>query len=278
MLKSAFAAFVALVVLFGLNACGKKEKQGKSVPEQVKPAIVPGEMVLIPAGEFFMGTDSTAQEAWYSNPRHKRILPAFRIDKYEVTNLQYMEFTSKTGYVGEGEKEGKDWRLYFTPDKEQFPVLYISWKDADTYCKSVGKRLPTEEEWEKAARGPNGNLYPWGNEWVSGRSNTSEAGLKIPSSIGQFDDVSFYGVHDMLGNVQEWTSSLFPFYPGNPHSDALDPRKNNPNFKEPKLSEKPRSVRGLSARISGRKGGLWNRSGHPPGLLADTGFRCAKDN
>jgi gamma-glutamyl hercynylcysteine S-oxide synthase len=272
MLKRALVAFAALVALYSLNACGKKEKQEKAVSEKsvsdkAKPAIVPGEMVLIPAGEFIMGTDSKMPTDWWANPQRKLRLPAFLIDKYEVTFLQYMEFTSKTGHQAERDVKGKTWRDYFSSDKEQFPVVPIGWKDADAYCQSVGKRLPTEEEWEKAARGPNGNAYPWGNEWAEGLGNTVETGLKDPSAIGQFNDVSFYGVHDMLGNTQEWTASWFSAYKGNPRSEELNKH----------LIGKPRVVRGLSARIPGKNGHLWNRSGILPTQLYDTGFRCAKD-
>jgi iron(II)-dependent oxidoreductase len=261
MLKKALVAIAVVVVLSSLNGCGKKETQEEAVSENSKAPIVPGEMVLIPAGEFIMGTNSKDPLDSYATPQHKVNLPAFWIDKYEVTNSQYMEFTSKTGYFGEGEKEGKDWRDYFAPDKVRVPVVSITWKDADAYCKWAGKRLPTEEEWAKAARGPDGNAYPWGNEWVDGRSNTAEVGIKDPSDIGQFDDVSYYGVYDMLGNVQEWTASWFAPYKGN----TL------------KFPAGYRAVRGLSARYPGKKGHLWNRSGFPSNSTWDTGFRCVKD-
>jgi gamma-glutamyl hercynylcysteine S-oxide synthase len=270
MLRNALMVFVALMVLCSLNACRKKENQEKAVPEKAAPAIIPGEMLLIPAGEFIMGTNSTAPGDWFANPQHKLSLPAFWIDKYEVTNGQYMEFTGKTGYVGEAEKAGKDWRRYFSSaEKELVPVLAITWKDANAYCKSVGKRLPIEEEWEKAARGPNGNKYPWGNEWMDGRSNTDEVGLKNSSAIGQFNDVSFYGVHDMLGNVQEWTESKFAIYKGNPHDEGLS--------KVLKPGETYHVVRGLSAKYPGEKGNLWSRAGLRSIDIYDTGFRCAKD-
>jgi formylglycine-generating enzyme required for sulfatase activity len=268
MLKRALVVFAAVIVLCSLNACEKKkEKQEESVSEKAKPAIVPGEMVSIPAGEFIMGTDSKAPTDAWANPKHKISLPAYKIDKYEVTNLLYMEFTSKTGYAAAVDNNGNDWRSYFTPEKEQFPVLHLSLKDAEAYCKSVGKRLPTEEEWEKAARGPDGNAYPWGNEWEEGHSNTAEAGAKEPTAVGHFNDVSSYGVRDMLGNVQEYTSSGFSAYKGNANSAALNSG----------LTDKRYVVRGLSARIPGKNGHLWNRSGFRPTDMFDTGFRCAKD-
>jgi formylglycine-generating enzyme required for sulfatase activity len=265
MLKRSLIAFAVLVTLIGLNACSKKEKQTETAAtETTKPAIKGDEMVFIPAGEFILGTDNKGELDAIANPQQKMSLPAFWIDKYEVTFLQYLDFTTKTGHMGEGDKEGKDWRLFFTPDKAQFPVLYITWKDADEYCKSIGKRLPTEEEWEKAARGPNGNAYPWGNEWIEGRSNTAEAGLRNPAAIGQFDDVSFYGAHDMLGNVQEWTASWYTTYKGN-------------TKKDPKAGKTYRVVRGLGSKYRGKLAHLWNRTAFFPNALYDTGCRCAKD-
>lgn len=263
MLKKGFFVFAALIVLCGLNGCGKKEvvEESEVAPEPVTPSVVPGEMVLIPEGEFILGTDDKESIAY---PKQKASLPAFWIDKYEVTNLEFMKFSINTSYTGEGAKEGKDWRLFFTTDKEMVPVVYITWNDADTYCKSLGKRLPTEEEWEKAARGPNGNVFPWGNEWVEGRTNTYEAGASKPVAIGEFDDVSPYGVHDMYGNVQEWTSSWYSSYKGNPKRDS-------------KSGKTLRVVRGLSNRYRGKLGHLWDRSAQPPSALYDFGCRCAKD-
>lgn len=262
MIRKGFIVLVVLTVVFGLIACGKKKQaEGEAASETAKPAVVPGEMVLIPAGDFIMGTDIKESVAY---PQQKLNLPAFWIDKYEVTNSQFLDFSIKTSYTGEGAKEGKDWRLFFTADKALFPVVYITWNDAAEYCKSVGKRLPTEEEWEKAARGPNGNAYPWGNEWIDGRSNTYEAGPTKPVAVGEYNDVSNYGVHDMLGNVQEWTASWYSTYKGNPKKD-------------PKSGEKLRVLRGLSARYRGKLGKLWERVAYPPAALYDFGCRCAKD-
>jgi sulfatase modifying factor 1 len=266
MIRKCLIAFIVLIALYGFTACGKKEAQteGEAAPEAAAPAIVPGEMVFIPAGEFILGTNDKES---LSYPEQKINLPAFWIDKYEVTNSQFLDFSLKTGYVGEGVKEGKDWRLFFTPatpEKARLPVVYITWNDADAYCKSVGKRLPTEEEWEKAARGPNGNRYPWGNEFEASRTNTYETGNNNFMAIGQFDDVSYYGIHDMLGNVQEWTASWFSTYKGNP-------KKNSQSGKQLRV------VRGLSARYRGKLGHLWDRSAQPPNALYDIGCRCAKD-
>ena len=269
MFRNAFAVFIIiLAVMLGLSACGSKkevEEVTEAVSEPAAPAIVPGEMVLIPAGDFILGTDDSKSVAY---PKRTINLPAFWIDKYEVTNSEFLDFSLKTGYQGEGAKEGKDWRIFFTPatpEKARIPVVYITWNDAQAYCKSLGKRLPTEEEWEKAARGTDGRTYPWGNEWVDNRSNTYEAGYTKPQPIRLFEeDVSPFGVHDMLGNVQEWTASWFTTYKGNPKKD-------------PQSGKTLRVVRGLGANHKAKQGSLWNRDAWPPEALFNFGCRCAKD-
>jgi sulfatase modifying factor 1 len=264
MLRKILAVFIIIAsVALGLSACSNKGKEAEkaATAEPAAPKVVPGEMVLIPAGEFTFGTSDKNSIAY---PEQKVNLPAFWIDKYEVTNKEFLDFSIKTGYTGEGAKEGRDWRLFFTPDKALFPVVYITWNDAEAYCKSLGQRLPTEQEWEKAARGTNGNAYPWGNDFVMNKSNTHEAGMTNPVAIGQYDDVSPFGVHDMLGNVQEWTGSWYSTYPGNPKKD-------------PKSGKTLRIVRGFSARIKAKANHLWDRSAWPPEALYDFGCRCAKD-
>lgn len=264
MLKRGLFVFAAMIVVCGLNGCGKKEVAQESsqvIAEPATPAVVPGEMVLIPEGKYILGTEDKESIAY---PKETATLPAYWIDKYEVTNMEFMKFSIDKRYTGEGAKEGKDWRLFFTTDKGMVPVVYVTWNDADVYCKSQGKRLPTEEEWEKAARGSDGNVFPWGNEWVDSKANTYEAGFGKTADIGQFDDVSPYGVHDMYGNVQEWTSTWYASYKGNPKRDS-------------KSGKTLRVVRGLSYRYKGKLGHLWDRSAQPPNSLYDFGCRCAKD-
>ena len=268
MLRKVFSAIVVLVLVLGLAACGKKEeatpaKETAAAP--AKPAITPGEMVLIPAGEFILGTSSKdSPEAVAASPEQKMNLPAFWIDKYEITNAEFLDFAIKTSYSGEGAKEGKDWRAFFTPDKARHPVVYITWNDAAAYCKSLGKRLPTEFEWEKAARGTDARRYPWGDKWEPNKSNTYESGLRNTAEIGKFDDVSPYGVHDMLGNVQEWTASWYEPYKGNSQKD--------PNF-----GKRYRVLRGVSNYHYGARAFIWNRSAYVPNYLAGFGCRCARD-
>jgi formylglycine-generating enzyme required for sulfatase activity len=263
--KKGLVSVVVLAMICAVSGCGKKaeEQQGETT-QPAKPEVNLEEMVLIPAGEFIMGTNIKGPDnkETVAYPEHKVNLPAFWIDKYEVTNYQMLQFAIKEGYTGEGAKEGKDWRLFATPDKALFPVQYVTLNDAKAYCKSVGKRLPTEAEWEKAARGTDGRAYPWGNEWEEGRSNTAESGLLRPAAVGEFNDVSPYGVHDMLGNVREWTSTPFELYPGNPNKNPGKGRI---------------VVRGLSPNHRGKLVHLWDRDGYPAEYLGDIGFRCAKD-
>jgi formylglycine-generating enzyme required for sulfatase activity len=261
--------YALIFVLFiGLLACGKKEEatptEETAVPQT--PQITSGEMVLIPAGEHLFGTDdSQIDREGLAHPEQKGNLPAFWIDKYEVTNKDYLDFAIKTQYVGEGDKEGRSWRTFFTAEKAFFPVVYITWSDAAAYCKAQGRRLPTEFEWEKAARGTDGKRYPWGNQWENNKSNTYEAGLMQPAAVAQYPgDVSTYGAHDMLGNVQEWTDSWFKPYKGN--------TKKNENW-----GERWRVVRGLSYGFYGSRGSLASRSASLPNALYNYGFRCAKD-
>ncbi len=263
MIRKASVVILSLSLALCIAACAKKEEPAsQQAAAPAAPTVTPGEMVLIPAGQFIFGSSDDKDNASY--PEQKIELPAFWIDKYEVTNKEFLDFAIKNSYQGEGAKEGKDWRQFFTPDKANYPVLFITWNDAKAYCESLGKRLPTEEEWEKAARGTDGRRYPWGNEWDASKSNTYEAGLRNPGAVGEFPDISPYQVHDMLGNVQEWTASWYKGYKGNP--------KKGENF-----GERFRVVRGASARIYGSRAHLWDRSAYIPQSLYDFGCRCAKD-
>jgi formylglycine-generating enzyme required for sulfatase activity len=154
------------------------------------------EMVRIPAGKFL-----------YGDEEEERQLPEFWIDKTPVTNAEYARFVAATDRV-----PPDHWERSKDPpnDIADHPVTYVSWHDARAYAKWAGKRLPTEEEWEKAARGTDGRGYPWG-EWAEGRSNTVETGIGTTSTVGQFSPKgdSPYGLQDAAGNVWEWTASEY---------------------------------------------------------------------
>jgi len=266
MLRKYWIILLTLSLVCIFNACGQGDQAEstedmEAVPEETESGIVSDEMILIPEGEFTFGTEDKEHFGYF--PARKTSLPAYLIDKYEITNMEFMDFTIETGYMGE-DIGGKNWRIFFTSaDKANFPAV-LTWNDAEAYCEGTGKRLPSEQEWEKAARGTEGFLYPWGNEWETGRSNTYESGLREPTAIGLFNDISPYGVYDMFGNVQEWTSSEYKPYEGN--------TKKDPNARPGMLT-----VRGLGSRHMGRRAKLFERSAYPPSAIYDFGGRCAKD-
>jgi formylglycine-generating enzyme required for sulfatase activity len=257
-------ALAAALSLF-LTGCGKPKEEApaaEAAPDTAAaPSITPGEMVLIPAGEFTFGHDGEPTTA----PMQKITTPAYYIDKYEVTMAEYLKFTVEAGYQAQG-----DWRSLWAPDKANFPVVNITWDDAVAYAKWAQKRLPTEVEWEKAARGEKGFRYPWGDEWQPSLSNTFESGLKAPAEVGSYaGDVSPYGVRDMLGNVKEWTADSFKPYPGS--------KAQNKDF-----GDKFRVLRGADyATYGGKYGGVQFhvalRSYYLPDAHFNFGFRCAKD-
>ena len=155
-------------------------------------------MVRIEKGEFLVGDVNRAAT-----------LEGFDLDIYPVTNRQYARFIEATDYPHVPEH----WRdSAYDPDKANHPIVNVNWEDANAYAKWLGKRLPTEQEWEKAARGPNGRIYPWGNAFNQFNGNSRELGLRSTTEVTQFHSgVSQYGCYDMSGNVWEWTSSnVFP--------------------------------------------------------------------
>jgi formylglycine-generating enzyme len=186
----------------------------------VSGATDEAELVLIPAGEFTMGHKS----GYDTLPVRRISLPAFYIDKYEVTNKRYKRFIDATAYKVPWSQDPAvaayawDWQKRIYPEgKGDDPVVLVSWEDAKAFCTWAGKRIPTEAEWEKAARGSKGKPYPWGDDWANGKANTAESGVKQTAPSGTFKgDVSEYGVYDLGGNVSEWVEEWFAPYPGNP--------------------------------------------------------------
>jgi formylglycine-generating enzyme required for sulfatase activity len=181
--------------------------------EAPAPSSVVEYLIEIPAGPFIMGSDTGAED---EAPAHEVDLPAFEIDLFEVTNADFAKFVEATGYQTDAEKEArtKNWRSA-AEGKESHPVVFVSWNDAVAYCEWLGKRLPSEAEWEKAARGTDGRIYPWGDEYDPSKANVKDTGLRGTAVVGSFGaGASPFGVEDMAGNVWEWVADWYEAYPG----------------------------------------------------------------
>jgi iron(II)-dependent oxidoreductase len=190
-------------------------------------------MILIPAGEFLRGTSDADilemqvrfgwKPEWFENekPQRKIYLDAYYIDETPVTNEEYQKFVLATGHrVPYGWDE--TWRTFPT-GKNKHPVVNVSWDDANAYARWAGGRLPTEAEWEKAARGTDGRRYPWGNEFDETRCNLG--GGTTP--VGEYSarGNSPYGVKDMAGNVWEWCADWYNenYYGNSPTQNPKGP-------------------------------------------------------
>ena len=262
----------------------------KPSPTATSPPI-PLDMIRIPAGDFIQGSSDAEIKAaiqmcaeafggicphprdWFADetPRRTVYLDAFYIDRWEVTNREFAAFAAATGYVTDAERKGesKTWRALNTAGRESYPVVWMSWNDAAAYCQWAGKRLPTEAEWEKAARGTDGRIWPWGSNWEAGRANTSDGGAGNVAAVGSYPaSASPYGVMDMTGNVWEWVADWYdPFWyassptrnPGGPLSGASRVLRGG-SFRNP-----PWEVRAVH-----------RHSGGPDGYALDHGFRCAR--
>jgi formylglycine-generating enzyme required for sulfatase activity len=227
------------------------------------------EWIEIPAGEFVMGSLLGKLGRLFNIqeelPQRKVYVPAFQIAKYPVTNAQYKAFIDATGYkppwawstldvTGHRPPSSPLGNMYLDGTANH-PVVTVSWYDAMTFCQWAGCRLPTEIEWEKAARGTDGRRYPWGNRWRKELCNASDLGHCYTTPVGKFSPAgdSPYGVADMVGNGWEWTDSWYD------------------------EEHKRRVLRG-----GGLGGGRFNarctiRIGCEPSKMGDYfGFRCAK--
>ena len=170
------------------------------------------EMALIPAGPFQMGSDKGRPN---ETPMHQVSLERFYIDKYETTNADYRAFVLANPRWQKSAIKARDYLRHwggndFPVGMDQYPVTYVTHEAAKAYCEWRGKRLPTEAEWEKAARGTDGREYPWGNEWDPSKTNSSESRLKQTTLVGSYPEgISPYGCYDMGGNVYEWCIDWF---------------------------------------------------------------------
>ncbi len=242
-------------------ASEKKEESTEETEKKPVPSI-PG-MAYVPAGEFIMGSN----ERWHDEaPEYLESTKAFFIDLYEITNEDYAKFAKAT------ERETPyHWPNGNIPKgKGKHPVVYVNWFDAHDYCAWAGKRLPTEEEWEKASRGNDGLIYPWGNEWTQDKSNNPYKGSTGTEPVGSYPQGrSPYGLYDMSGNVWEWVNAYYLPHPGN-------------TVPSPEYGKDKRVLKGGSwfdclSYGCGLSAPTFNRSFFTPEVRNNSfGFRCAK--
>jgi formylglycine-generating enzyme required for sulfatase activity len=194
----------------------------------------------------------------YESPAHEETVRPFYMDRTEVTNEQYAEFVKATNHV-----VPLDWKEGSYPEgAAKLPVVQVSWQDANDYALWVGKRLPTEAEWEFAARTQDGRRYPWGSDWDGTKANTSESALNQPIAVGSYPNAANpYGLLDMAGNVWEWTADEVMSYQD--ASVALAPGK---------------VIRGGAFYRKKDRATTTFRGFAPPGKPSvGIGFRCVKD-
>lgn len=269
-------------------------QQGKGLPAAYSGEEVSGLLTLeqwrelatqiaIPSGPFIMGTDSQ-QSNEQNHPQHTVGLGAYKIDKYPVTNAQYARFVAATGH-----RPPSHWAQGKIPaGKELHPVTLVSWHDAQAYAKWAGKRLPTEAEWEKAARGTDGRRWPWGNAMEPSRLNTYYNVGSTTKVTVYPQGASPYGVMDMAGNVSEWTADDFKPYPGSDAPADLFKAKAGVVSSAADRSMKVIDLVTTDAVYKVMRGGSWksdpfstatyHRNYSLPHYASDFyGFRCAQD-
>jgi formylglycine-generating enzyme required for sulfatase activity len=268
---------LVLVALLGLvaypvMAAAPVEKGGKELatgqkPSQEKPVATQpqeGSMAVVPAGEFMMGSPTGDSD---EQPAHKVYVDSFSMDKYEVTVGQYAAFLQAKGI-----DPPSDWKTMNRSEHQKRPVANVDWADAFAFCKWAGKRLPTEAEWEKAARGTDDRLYPWGNDVPTplhanfGKSDWSNHGVLAP--IGSFEaGKSPYGIYDMAGNVWEWVNDWYGY---DYYKNSQSQNPTGPSSGGTKV------IRGGAWNSNPRAMRSSNRSLTSPTDQGLTGFRCAK--
>jgi sulfatase modifying factor 1 len=216
------------------------------------------EMILIPAGEFLMGSEEYEDE----KPQRQVYVDAYYIYKTPVTVAQYRAFCQAT------KREMPDLPVW---SKDDHPIVRVTWKNATAYTSWAGARLPTEAQWEKAARGTDGREYPWGNEWDVSKCNNWDTGPHQTTPVGSYPQgASPYGVLDMAGNVWEWCAD---WYDENYYQSAPDRNPPGPDMGTDRVL----------------RGGSWyviapdffrcayRRNSYPNGRRSDQyGFRCAR--
>lgn len=266
----------------------------------MQPDILTLDFIHIPAGDFIMGSDPGRDRKAQSDeqPQHTLSVSEFYIMRHTVTNAQYRQFIEAANH-----RTPLFWKKGIYPaDKADHPVVGVSYGDAIAFCRWAGEqtglllRLPTESEWEKAARGPDGRLYPWGENWEPRLTNTREARIKGTTPVGYFSPAgdSPFGLTDIGGNVQEWLSNLYGPYPYDPEDgrellvNNLDHDQLLPRLWDTGCTSIPSSLEAAKDK-SVIRGSSWRESKHqsrcayrswaaPLHRSDDTGFRCCYES
>jgi len=250
------AALVTLVgLIVGMIAL---TRSGSPVSTPNASSVTPPHgMVYVAGGEFRMGNNGSAND--FEKPEHTRAVASFFLDRNEVTVEDYYKFLKATNRRAP-DRWSKDWKEgKFTYDESNLPATNVNWQDAKAYAEWAGKRLPTEVEWEYAARGGDGRLYPWGNDFDPLRANV-EGEKKSLRPVGRYPQTGA-GLFDMSGNAAEWTDSDAMNYPGSSASSQSGKSVRGGSYMS-RRSEATVTCRvALSAAVS----------------REDVGFRCAMD-
>jgi len=251
------AALIALICAVAFYAM-RNRSQAKLVGKDGAPAV------LIPPGAFVMGDDE-------ESPRREIFVDGFMLDQYEVTVARYAAFLQATGNI----KPPEEWETVDLKSGADLPVVGVDWQDANGYCRWAGKRLPTEAEWEKAARSADGREYPWGNDAPTpdharfGKSYQNPVYKDGVARVGSYSKgTSPFGIHDLSGNVSEWVADWFS--EGFPRGDLRNPK--GPDNGTGKV------LRGGGWYDPAERITTTKRFHASPGYRSvDVGFRCAND-
>lgn len=235
-------------------------------------------MVEIPSGSFPMGVPPGDRDGGRDEyPRHEVLLDTFWIDQFEVTNGRYVEFVKSAGHRVPQNPTNPTRNLWqgdsITESLAERPVINVDWFDADAYCKWAGKRLPTEAEWEKAAKGTSDRRFPWGNVEPTAKHlnyNQRWIGEKTLMPVGSYEaGKSPYGVYDVVGNVWEWVNDWYDarYYEKSPSKNPTGPQEGTKKV-----------IRGAGWQNETPTVRIFTRVDSDPTMRNEsTGFRCAAD-
>jgi serine/threonine-protein kinase len=223
-------------------------------------------MRLVPAGKFTMGSENGQSD---ERPVHTVYLDAFYMDKYEVTNARYAACVADGACTPPHESSSTLSSYYGSPQYADYPVIHVDWYQAQAYCEWRGARLPTEAEWEKAARGTDGRTYPWGNNAPTCSLANFANCVGDTSAVGSYPaGASPYGIYDLAGNVWEWVADWYDanYYASSPSSNPQGPSSGD-----------GRALRGGSWYDSGSSVRASNRYWDVPDFrYSSVGFRCSR--